>query len=185
MFLLNHLWSDESGAVLSAELLLVGTLGIVGATAGIAAVGHAVNGEMEEVAYSLRSLDQSYHLEGYRGCRAWTAGSSYTQRTVEESHAELERVMERHREEGAEHDDDGESDEDRVHRRRRHDQPRDEHHERRRDRDGDDDSDRWDGDEHRRHDADDRDDDRRRDRDDDGDDRRRSRRDRDDVDDDR
>lgn len=171
------LWNDEAGTVLSAELVLVGTLGVIGATAGVAAVGHSVNGELEEVAYSLRSLDQSYHLEGHRGCRAWTAGSSYTQRSVEESHDELQQVIERHRRGEADerHEgnrrDEGDRGEERVEQRRDRDQDQDERDERRRERDAEDDAERWDGDDRRREaDAEERDE-RRRDRNDDDDER--------------
>ena len=167
------LWNDEAGTVLSAELVLVGTLGIIGATAGIAAVGHSVNGELEEVAYSLRSLDQSYHLEGYQGCRAWTAGSSYTQRPVAESHEELRQVIDRHRrDEAAEHRE-GDRREERFEPRR--DREQDERNERRRERDAENDAGRWDGDERRRDaDADGRDNARRPER---GDEPRRERED--------
>lgn len=167
----KHLWNDETGTVLSAELVLVGTLGVIGATAGIAAVGHSVDGELEEVAYSLRSLDQSYHLEGHRGCRAWTAGSSYTQRPVEESHDELRRVIERHRKEAAGHQE-GDGRDERIEPRRDRDreEDRDERTDRRRERDAEEDAERWDGDDRRRDaDADRRDDERRRERDDEDD----------------
>lgn len=89
MQLLNELWNDESGSVVSAELVLLGTLGAVGVGVGAAAVGDSADLEMEELAYSLRSADQSYRVNGFHGCGAWTAGSFYTQPPVAESRAAL------------------------------------------------------------------------------------------------
>lgn len=86
---LHELWRDESGAVLSAEVVLLGTLGVIGATVGLSALSKSVNDELTELAFAIRSLDQSYGYEGMKGCRAWTAGSSYVQQPVEESLAEL------------------------------------------------------------------------------------------------
>ncbi len=41
------------------------------------------------MSYAFRSLDQSYHYEGFSSGSAWTAGSGYVQPPVEESVAEL------------------------------------------------------------------------------------------------
>jgi len=97
MKLLNELWNDEAGSVVSAELVLLGTLGVVGVGVGAAAVGDSAESEMEELAYSIRSLDQSFRTSGFQGCGAWTAGSCYTQRPVEESRAELRKHIRRER----------------------------------------------------------------------------------------
>jgi hypothetical protein len=101
MHLISELWQDESGSVISAELVLLGTLGVVGIGVGAATVGDSVDAELEEVSLSIRSLDQSYHVQGFRGCGAWTAGSSFTQRPVEESRAALRERAHRARTEAA------------------------------------------------------------------------------------
>lgn len=87
---LKTLWRDESGAVLSTELVLVGTLGAVGATVGMNALATSVNEEMYDLARAIRSLDQSYEVRGVQGCGAWTAGSAFHQEPVEESLRRLE-----------------------------------------------------------------------------------------------
>ncbi|QDU36188.1 hypothetical protein Mal4_04720 [Maioricimonas rarisocia] len=86
---LRELWRDECGAVLSAEVVLLGTLGVIGATVGLSALSKSVNDELTELAFAVRSLDQSYGYKGMKGCGSWTAGSCYTQPPVEESLAEL------------------------------------------------------------------------------------------------
>jgi hypothetical protein len=75
----------------------LGTLGVVGATVGLSAVARSANSELEEMAFALRSLDQSYSIQGMTTANAKTAGSSYTQKPVEEAHAELRKQIERDR----------------------------------------------------------------------------------------
>ena len=82
-------WQDEGGAVVSAELAAIGTVAVIGGTAGMNALGHSVNSELRETAYAIRSLDQSYTVAGAVSSRGWKAGSSYTQPAVEKSLAEL------------------------------------------------------------------------------------------------
>jgi hypothetical protein len=89
MNLLRDLWNDESGAILSAEMVTVGTVAVLGTTVGLGTLGSAVNEELLDVAKGIRSLDQSYSIQGFTGRRGWTAGSSYIQRPVSESLAEL------------------------------------------------------------------------------------------------
>ncbi len=89
MSLFMQLLRDEQGFVLSAESVLLGTVGVIGATVGLSAVAKSVNDELTEVAMAFRSLDQSYHFEGASGCVACTAGSCYVQPPVEESLKQL------------------------------------------------------------------------------------------------
>lgn len=89
MKLLKTFWSDEAGLVMSAELVMLGTVGVLGATVGLSAASTAINDEMVEFSHAIRSLDQSYHIEGHKSCRAWTAGSSYRQQDVAVSLADL------------------------------------------------------------------------------------------------
>ncbi len=90
---LQALWRDESGAVLSSELVLVGTVGVIGATVGLSAVKNSINQELVDVAKAIRSLDQSYCFEGTEGCGAWTAGSSFKQEPVEKSLQKMDRQI--------------------------------------------------------------------------------------------
>lgn len=95
MRLLRALWQDEHGVILSAEMVLIGTLGVVGATIGLSAVAQSVGDEMTDLARSFRSLDQSFHVEGVRVGKAWTAGSSFQQEPVEVSLRKLDADIER------------------------------------------------------------------------------------------
>ena len=89
MNLFMQLLRDEQGFVLSAEMALLGTVGVIGATVGLTAVSQSVNEELTDVALAFRSLDQSYCFEGASGCGSYTAGSSFQQAPVEQSLKEL------------------------------------------------------------------------------------------------
>lgn len=85
MRLWERLWADEAGIILSAEAVVVGTVAVVGLTAGMSVVAKAVNEELRDVSLAIRSLDQSYSIPGLQGCGAKTAGSSFTQAPVKQS----------------------------------------------------------------------------------------------------
>jgi len=93
MRLSTKLWNDEAGVLLSAEAVVVGTVAVVGLTTGLTVVAKAVNAELQDVAFAIRSLDQSYSIPAQEGCGARTAGSCFTQAPVEESLSELREVM--------------------------------------------------------------------------------------------
>lgn len=87
MRLVRALWNDERGFIISAELVLIGTLCVLGLIAGMTLVRDSVAGEFTDIASAMRSLDQSYYYSGFRarktqgcGCKAWTAGSCFNQK---------------------------------------------------------------------------------------------------------
>lgn len=77
---LKHLWNDDDGFVLSSEMVMYGTVGVVGVTAGAAALRDTVNSELDDVAKAIGSIDQSYYFSGTAGHSAWTAGSVFFDR---------------------------------------------------------------------------------------------------------
>jgi len=94
MRLFTKLWNDEFGVLLSAEAVVVGTVAVVGLTTGLTVVAKSVNAELQDVAFAIRSLDQSYSIPAQEGCGARTAGSSFTQVPVEESLDDLRKAIE-------------------------------------------------------------------------------------------
>lgn len=77
--LINSLWNDESGFVVSAELVLITTLAVMGLVVGLTEVSHALNNELEDVASAFGSLNQSYHSSGLRSCsKSSRAGSRFS-----------------------------------------------------------------------------------------------------------
>lgn len=59
---LQSLWSNESGFVVSSELALVSTLGVLGLTAGLSQVAGDVHGELTDVGGGFAAMDQSYSV---------------------------------------------------------------------------------------------------------------------------
>ena len=89
MGIFRELWTDEAGVIMSAEAVVLGTVGVVGLTAGLSVAAKAVNSELQDLGFAIRSLDQSYEIPGIHGCGASTAGSSFKQEPVEKSLAIL------------------------------------------------------------------------------------------------
>ena len=56
----QRLLADESGLVISSELAMVGTLGVLGMVVGLESVSSAVNLELNDLSCAFRSLNQSY-----------------------------------------------------------------------------------------------------------------------------
>lgn len=53
------LWRDEDGFILSAELVLIGTIAVLSLVVGLAAVAAAVNTELLDCASAFGSFEQS------------------------------------------------------------------------------------------------------------------------------
>lgn len=65
--LLDSLWKDEAGFVVSAELILVATITVLSMVVGLAEVSFAVNHELADVASAFDSVNQSYGFQGQDG----------------------------------------------------------------------------------------------------------------------
>jgi Flp pilus assembly pilin Flp len=65
--MLRNLWQDDSGAVISAELVLVLTILVIGVIVGLSEVAVAVNTELNDISNAIGALDQSYFYGGFHG----------------------------------------------------------------------------------------------------------------------
>lgn len=63
--MLKQLWNDNTGFIISSELVLVSTLLIVGLFVGFSEVQHAVVSELNDVGDAVGSLNQSYSYTGF------------------------------------------------------------------------------------------------------------------------
>ena len=61
--MLKRLWNDESGAVLSAELVLLMTIVGIAMVVGLAAVRDAVVNELNDVGEALAQISQTYTFD--------------------------------------------------------------------------------------------------------------------------
>lgn len=81
MHILNSLWRDEAGFIVSIELILIATIAVVGLIVGLTAVRDAVVSELSDVAGAIQDLNQCYSFNGVIGHSGETCGSSYTDAT--------------------------------------------------------------------------------------------------------
>jgi len=63
--MLRQLLNDEAGFIVSAELVLVATILVIGMIVGLSEVQHAVVQELGDVAEAIGSLNQSYSYTGF------------------------------------------------------------------------------------------------------------------------
>lgn len=81
--LFSRLVEDESGLILSAELVLILTIAVLGIVVGLVQVQTAVLSEFQDLSLAFSSMNQSYVTPGFHGCRkfwgpiSWTAGSGF------------------------------------------------------------------------------------------------------------
>jgi hypothetical protein len=75
--MMKKLWNDEVGALVSAEIVLVATILVIGVVTGLAAVRDAVVTELGDVASAIGSVDQTYSVGGTTGHHAGTVRFSW------------------------------------------------------------------------------------------------------------
>lgn len=75
--LLNKLKNDEAGFIISAELVLVSTLAVIGLIVGLSEVAWNVNEELEDVGAAFNCVDQSYQSQGQWGHKGWAGGFGF------------------------------------------------------------------------------------------------------------
>jgi Flp pilus assembly pilin Flp len=81
--MLRQLLNDEAGFIVSAELVLVATILVLGMIVGLSQVQHAVVEELNDVAHAIGALNQSYEYTGFSSekangaIKAVTFGSSF------------------------------------------------------------------------------------------------------------
>lgn len=73
--LFSQLVRDESGLILSAELVLILTICVIGIIVGLVQVQTAVVSEFQDLALAFSSLNQSYQTATFMGCRKWRWGA--------------------------------------------------------------------------------------------------------------
>ncbi len=79
----NEFVDDEKGVILSAELVLILTIAVIGMVVGLSHVALAVNQELSDIACAIGALNQSYSFTGFHCCvknggfTSFVAGSSF------------------------------------------------------------------------------------------------------------
>jgi hypothetical protein len=81
MSTLKRLWNEEDGFVVSAELVLIGTILVIGMIVGLASLRDQVVQELGDVAAAISQIVQSYSYSGITGHTSRIAGSKFDDKT--------------------------------------------------------------------------------------------------------
>ncbi len=74
---MKSLFNDENGFVVSAELILVSTIVVLGLIVGLVEVRQAISEELEDVAAAIGSMNQSYTYAGLKTNKSCLSGSRF------------------------------------------------------------------------------------------------------------
>lgn len=74
---MKSLFNDENGFVVSAELILVATIVVLGLIVGLVEVRQAISEELEDVASAIGSINQSYTYSGLKTPKSCLSGSRF------------------------------------------------------------------------------------------------------------
>jgi hypothetical protein len=76
MNILNALKNDENGFVVSAELVLVGTICVLGMIVGLSELSFGVNEELEDLGSAIGGINQTYYYTLASGKKGEVVGST-------------------------------------------------------------------------------------------------------------
>ena len=68
--MLHKLFNDESGVIISAELVLVLTIAVLAMVVGLSEIAVAVNTELYDLSNAIGALDQSFSYTGFSSTKA-------------------------------------------------------------------------------------------------------------------
>jgi Flp pilus assembly pilin Flp len=78
---MQRLWRDEAGFILSAELVLIATVAVLAMIVGLSAARDGVNSELGDIGQAINSLNQSYTINGIQGHSAAVNASAWLDNT--------------------------------------------------------------------------------------------------------
>lgn len=81
MKMTSRLWNEEAGAILSAELMLVASVLVIGVIAGLTSLRDSVVSELADVAQALANINQSYSYSGVSGHHVFSGGGVFVDNT--------------------------------------------------------------------------------------------------------
>lgn len=74
----HRLWREEHGAIVSAEIMLVASILVIGVIVGLKSVRDSVITELADVAQALANVNQSYSFSGASGHHAFSGGGQFS-----------------------------------------------------------------------------------------------------------
>ncbi len=73
----SNLLNDEAGFIVSAELVLIATIGVLSLVVGLSEVAFNINQELEDVGSAFGSINQTYQYNGAAGHKGQSSGSAF------------------------------------------------------------------------------------------------------------
>ena len=77
MNILTTLKNDENGFILSAELVLIGTITVLGMIVGLTELSYGVNEELEDLGSAIGAINQTYYFTLASGKKGEVVGSTF------------------------------------------------------------------------------------------------------------
>ena len=77
MKMFNALAADENGFIVSAEIVLVGTILVLGVIVGLTELSYGVNEELEDLGSAIGSINQTYCYSLAKGKKGHVYGSEF------------------------------------------------------------------------------------------------------------
>lgn len=74
---LLRLWNDQTGAIISAEIILIATILVLGVIVGLKSLRDSIVTELADVAQAFANLNQSYSFSGVSGHHAFSSGGAF------------------------------------------------------------------------------------------------------------
>ena len=78
---MQRLWNEETGAILSAEVMLVASILVIGVVAGLSSLRDSVVTELADLAQALANVNQSYSYGGVQGHHVFNGGGAFVDNT--------------------------------------------------------------------------------------------------------
>ncbi len=75
--LFTKLINDEAGFIVSAELVLVATVGVLAMIVGLSEVALNINNELEDVGSAFGSINQTFVQKGVLGHQGYSGGTEF------------------------------------------------------------------------------------------------------------
>ncbi len=72
-----QLFNDEAGFIVSAELVLIATVGVLAMVVGLSEVAININNELEDIGSAFGAVNQSFLANGSRGHNGSRSGSGF------------------------------------------------------------------------------------------------------------
>lgn len=69
--------NDDAGFIVSAELILIATIGVLSLVVGLSEVAFGINEELEDVGSAFGAINQTFSFNGVTGHKGHAAGSLF------------------------------------------------------------------------------------------------------------